>query len=68
MNKSEVQDSIEYKEKLTNQDKEKLWSDTFLDEYKPDSDKKNFFLKVKENFYDVLPKSEKKIFMEIFSF
>ena len=67
MNKSEVQDSIEYKEKLTNQDKEKLWSDTFLDEYKPDSDKKNFFLKVKENFYDVLPKSEKKIFMEIFS-
>lgn len=67
MKTPEIKDSIEEKEELISKHKEKIWSDAFWSEYKPNFNQKNFFLKVKEYFYDELSKPEKKIFKEILS-
>jgi len=69
MNKLETKDIIEYKEGLTSQNEEKIWSDAFWSEYKPDytfeklfssldseyfvPDKKNGSETDKQKFYEI---------------
>lgn len=64
-NETDSLDKIEWKEFFLSW--EQIWSETFWAEYKPDFDFHDFFLKVKEIFYDVLNEKDKKLFTEVFT-
>ena len=51
MNKPEIQNSIEYKEVLVGQEKEKLWAEAFWSEYKPDYNFEHFFKNLESKFF-----------------
>ena len=51
MNKPEIQNSIEYKEVLAGQEKEKLWAEAFWSEYKPDYNFEHFFKNLESKFF-----------------
>jgi len=58
-------DKIECKEWLWSW--EQLWSETFWAAYNPNFDFKDSFVKIKEEFYDVLSENDKKLFLEVFT-
>lgn len=58
-------DKIEWKEWLWSW--KQLWSETFWAAYNPKFCFKDFFVKIKEDFYDVLSENDKKLFLEVFT-